>query len=109
MSTTSPRRTCVQAVRLTPGELAVLRGRAGASGVSLATYLRERALARRIRSHGSRLDRSDVDTLRRLGVALNRFTRAANTARCVVGAEELAVLLAEMRSTAQGLRAKLSS
>ena len=101
--------TRVYAVRLTPGELAVLRGRARVGGSPLSTYLRHQALAHRIRSRGSRLKASQVDELVRLGKRLNEFARAANTARRIVGQEELQDLLAEIRQYARDVRVGLGA
>ncbi len=56
-------RTRVLAVRLTRGELATLRARADVAGVPTSTYVRERALAPRVRVHASRLRPAEVDRL----------------------------------------------
>lgn len=109
MARSRPHLTCVSAVRLTPGELAVLRGRARVAGLPLSTYLRHQALAHRIRSHGNRLTAGQVDELAELGNRLNGFARAANTARSIVAPEELRDLLAEARELARELRAKLGT
>jgi hypothetical protein len=109
MARSRPHLTCVYAVRLTPGELAVLRGRARVAGLPLSTYLRHQALVHRIRSRGSRLKAGQVDELVRLGKRLNEFARAANTARRIVGQEELQDLLAEIRQFARNVRVGLGA
>jgi len=101
------RRTQVHTIRLTPGERARLRARAYLAGVSPGRYLRERPLAQRMRSRRSRLRPADVDRLAQLGTDLNRFARAANTARYLVGPNGLGELLERIRSAAGDLVAKL--
>ena len=107
MNPSRPKRTHVHAVRLTRGELAIVYARARRAGLPVSTYLRQRALAPRVRSRGSRLRQADVDQLARLGGDLNRFAHAANSVRRLVGGGELSGLLAEIRSSARALRANL--
>lgn len=109
MSSSSRNRTRFHSVRLTPGELALLRGRARPAGVPLATYFRQCALAHRIRSRGNCFSRPDIDELVRLGRQLNTFARAANTARRIVSEPALGELLAEIREYARELLAKVRS
>ena len=108
MDSSRTHRTSAPTIRLTPGELAILQGRARSAGVPPSTYLRDRALAHRIRSRGSRFSRADVDRLAELGTELNRLAHAANTTRRIVGEEELARLLAEIRSAFRELRPRLA-
>lgn len=100
-------RTQVHTIRLTPGERARLRARAYLAGVAPGRYLRERPLAHRVRDRRSRLAPADVDRLAQLGTDLNGFARAANTARRLVGPDELGELLERIRSAAGELVAKL--
>lgn len=106
MSSKTLIRTRFRSVRLTPGELAILRGKARTAGLPLSTYLRQRALEHRVRAPGNRLDYEDVDQLAELGRRLNEFARAANTARRMVGTEDLRELLAEIRTVAREFRGK---
>ena len=105
-SRSRPLRTRYHSVRLTPGENARLQAKAYVAGVALSTYLRRTALAHRIRGRSNRLEQEDVDRLNRLGRRLNDFARAANTARRIVGADELGELLAEIRMLARELRGR---
>lgn len=107
MPTSRPLRSSILTLRLTPGERALLAGRARVAGLTLSSFLRRAAMRHRVRSSGRRLAEADVEELVRLGVRLNGFAHASNTTRRLVGVPELRELLAELRSTARELAAGL--
>jgi hypothetical protein len=97
MASSPSSRLHVLAVRLTPGERAVLAGRARVAGVPVSTYLRQAALARPLKRGRNRATHAGVEELGRLGRRLNQFAHAANVVHRIAAPEELAQLLEEIR------------
>ena len=105
----TPLRIRVHAVRVTRGELALLRGRASTAGVPVSTYLRQRALAHRVRVRPGRLEASQLRHLVRLGTELNALAHAANTSHRIVSPLELARLLEQIRQLLRRVRQRLGA
>lgn len=97
MPTSRPTRTHFRSVRLTPGELAVIRGKARAAGMPVSTYLREVALGKKVRVRPGQVRRDAVYQLIKVGTNINQLARAANTAGQVVALELLEAALQELR------------
>lgn len=97
MSRSRTTRTHIQSVRLTPGELAVLRGRAHAAGLPLSTFLRDAALGKDIRARRGQLRRDAIYQVAKVGTNVNQLARAANTAGQVVALELLEEALEDLR------------
>jgi hypothetical protein len=110
-------------VRLSLAERFALDRKAALVGLPVSSYVREVGLGRvvrarrrqadraalrhRVRSSCRRLASAEVEELVRLGVQLNAFAHASNTAHRLVGVSELRELLAELRSTARDLSSAL--
>lgn len=90
-------RSHFRSLRLTPGELAVIRGKAHAAGLPVSTYLRRVALGKRVRARRGQVDRDAIYHLSKIGNNLNQLARAANTAGQVVAVELLEEALGELR------------
>lgn len=105
----SSARTYGLTLRLTRGELAILRGRARTAGAPLSTHLRRRALAHRVRVQPGRIAPSDLEQLIRLGTRLNAVAHAANASRRIVNVDELVRLLGEIRQLLRRVRQRLGT
>ena len=74
------RRTRTLGVRVTEAEAEELREQAQAARLSVAAYVRRRALGRRVRIAPEwRLGAAELRELNRIGVNLNRMVRAMNS------------------------------
>ena len=74
------RRTRTLGVRVTKAEAEELRERAQAAHLSVAAYVRRRALGRRVRTAPEwRLGAAELRELNRIGVNLNQMARAMNS------------------------------
>jgi len=86
-------------IRLTLSEVEHLRDQARKAGLSLAGFVRRRALALTVQPPPSRADAQLLAELNRIGVNVNQLARSANTGRTFAGdwqaiEEELSRLLA---------------
>lgn len=97
------KRTHFRSLRLTPGELAVLRGKAHAAGLPVSTYLRQVGLKKKIRARRGQVERDAIYQLSKIGNNLNQLARAANTAGQVVAFDLLEAALAELREAIEDL------
>jgi hypothetical protein len=97
MPTSRPTRAHFRSLRLTPGELAVIRGKARAAGLPVSTYLRQVALGKKVRVRRGQVRRDTVYQLIKVGTNINQLARAANTAGQVVALELLEAALQELR------------
>lgn len=104
MSVPRTTRSCLRSVRLTPGELAVLRGKAHTAGLPLSTYLRQAGLQKRIRARRGQAGRDAIYQLSKIGNNLNQLARAANTAGQVVALELLEPVLEQLREVLEELK-----
>ena len=75
----SERRTHTIGVRVTEAEAEELRERAQAARLSVAAYVRRRALGQRVRTAELRLGAAELRELNRIGVNLNQMARALNS------------------------------
>ena len=85
----------------TTAEKARVKRAASAGGLSISEYVRRRTLGRPVTS---RVDADAERQLRRIGVNLNQLARIANTSGQVERADELDVLVTELRQAIAGLR-----
>ena len=79
MPTSRPPRPHVQCFRLSRGELATLRARAHAAGLTLSELFRRGALGQTIRARPGQLERDAIYQLSKIGTNLNQLARVANT------------------------------
>lgn len=98
MPTSRPTRTHFRSLRLTPGELAIIRGKAHAAGLPVSTYLRQVGLGKKVRVRRGQIRRDAIYQLIRIGTNINQLARAANTAGQVVEMELLEEALEELRA-----------
>lgn len=98
----------VLGVPLTPGERARLVGRARVAGAPLSTYLRQAALAHRVRSTAERITLGDVDELVEIGTRLNDIAHTANTTGRLMAEEALSRELTELRAVLSRLSDRLA-
>jgi len=98
MPASRPTRSCFRSLRLTPGELALVRARAHSAGLPVSTFLRRAALGQAVRARRGQVERDAIYQLSKIGNNLNQLARAANTARQVVALELLEEALQELRA-----------
>lgn len=104
MPTSRTTRTHFRSLRLTPGELAIIRGKAHAAGLPVSTYLRQAGLGRKVRARRGQIRRDAIYQLIRIGTNINQLARAANTAGQVVALDLLEEALEELRAALDSLR-----
>ena len=97
MPTSRTTRTHFRSLRLTPGELAIIRGKARAAGLPVSTYLRQVGPGKRVRVRRGQIRRDAVYQLIRIGTNINQLARAANTVGQVVALDLLEEALEELR------------
>jgi hypothetical protein len=97
MPTSRPKRSRLASLRLTPGELTVLRRKAHAAGLALSAYLRQAGLQKMIRARRGQAERDAIYQLSKIGNNLNQLARAANTAGQVVALEMLEAAIERLR------------
>ncbi len=95
------RRTEQVKIRLTLSEVEHLRALADTAGLSLAAFVRRRAMSLPVQPASSRIDVQLLTELNRIGVNVNQLARATNSRRDFAGdwqaiAEELSRLLNEV-------------
>ena len=92
------RRTKLIAARVRPDELVAIEGRAAASNLPLSEFVREQALAGAILVRTFRtLSAIDRHDLARIGSNLNQIARICNTTGDSYRAQNIEMLLAELR------------
>lgn len=99
----------VLGVPLTPGEHARLVGRARVADLPLSSYLRQAALAHRVRSSAERITPGDVDEFVEMGHRLNDIAHTANTTGRLVAEEALSRELTELRAVLSRLSDRLAT
>ena len=92
------RRTKLIAARVRPDELAAIEGRAAASNLPLSEFVREQALSGAILVRTFRtLSAIDRHDLARIGSNLNQIARICNTTGDSYRAQNIEMLLVELR------------
>ena len=94
------RRSETYGLRLSPKEKSELEDRAERAGLSLAEYLRRRALGKPVRT---RVDKEATHELNRIGVNLNQLARAANAGKLEAVSDRAEAAIEELRALIEEL------